>query len=382
MPELPSSTGLNQTGGSGIGADSIILNAVSSPLPVMVMNSSPIPVKIVSESVGLGKQEQPQNTWTDKSNLTGMDRLIQGFGKAQQQNRMRADALRGGGSAGKGMDWSGMKAGLGTAAMAILGPLKSNFVDPMIGLAKSGFGAGVSRGMGGQTLFKVFEVVGVTLGAKFLPIIIKASSWMLSLTEGMKDGSTVIGKFFDDLAILGDKVFRAFQWLDNWGKKEGEQGNFSDIYDRETTSLLGTGIPKSMLPPGMGDLLQSLEGLMTGKGGGIGAGGKNSGIPASQTPIGDWLPKEWQKGMKKLPGGSGTKADPLTTAMQDIITSMKQNIGGQGAISDVGNLRQQAQMAAMQDPLEARMKTTMLEAIDAFLAGMPQLIQNTDPNGK
>lgn len=82
------------------------------------------------------------------------------------------------------------------------------------------------------------------------------------------------------------------------------------------------------------------------------------------------------------PGGDNrpSPAARFNTALRDVVTSLRMQMGPPAAILASGGVNRQAQMDSMkEDPLERRMRERSFAALEMFMQAIPKIEQNTQP---
>jgi len=239
---------------------------------------------------------------------------------------------------------AGAVAGLAVgAAVAVLDQVKSIFIDPLVSAAKGGFQAGVSHGSGIEVLGKSAMTLGVSMGTVLLPAVLRVSAAMVGLSTQIEEikgnfkqlGMVVAPLTTSALGEDGGKLFDIFfpfvSMAADRKKEDGILGSLSKFGSVLT-------LPGSMFRAFTGRHL-----------------------------FGD--PEKANRAEKE--------------GLGDVIQSLRQSMGPPSAYHGVADVRQAAQLAALEDPLERRMRDLMIKALeraDADMFGkLHAIAENTKP---
>jgi hypothetical protein len=237
----------------------------------------------------------------------------------------------------------GQFAGMATAAGAVAGgiglavagleQLKATFIDPILGAAKGGFDRGIARGAGVETLGKTFEVLGVTVGVMLLPAVIQLATEALTLSNIFKDFADSPGG----------------KWMLKMSGAGGVPGT-------------GGASPLTTMLAGREAILQKIDKL----------------------PI---IGEKFSEVTKNL----GIRPDITKTLERDktnmakVLQAMLESQGAKASFVGLTDIREQAQLAAMQSPLEREMQNLQIEYLRKFInqtAGdIAETAKNTRPPG-
>lgn len=223
----------------------------------------------------------------------------------------------------------GTVAGVAAAGVGLLTKgfeeLKATFIDPILGAAKGGFDRGVEKGAGTEVVGRAFEHLGMTVGLMLLPATVQLAATALAVAETFKEWKPLLEATMPALRLIAG----------------GPQGVAS-----KGMALAGRAIdPFGMLPAERRQKIVEF------------------GNPFAQF------------------AGGVAKKEPK--AMDTILRLLEMSQGAKPGFVGVTDIRAQAQMAAMQDPLEAEARKEMLEMIreirgNATLADVKKIATNTD----
>lgn len=232
-----------------------------------------------------------------------------------------------------------------TAAKSVVGALgvvKKTFVDPFIGIAKAGFDAGLHKGAGAGTLFKSFETLGVAIGVTLIPAVIKLSVAALEAADAWIGEKQRIKQFRAEGGVLGIDFDNAGRRIDRGpNDKRSWLGMFDDWSDRNF-------------------------------------GGGAAGFISNNLGVGRMTPEERKKWNRDH--ATGPAMDKNT---EMILTSLRNGAGGSHAMyMGLSDIREQAQMAAQVDPLEALQRKLIIDAINDWMTSGRQNLEKTANNTK
>lgn len=301
-------------------------------IPVRLVYTAPIPVRVVGGGGGGGGGRGPLDNPTGKRLASVFDRLPRELtgvlGRGERYGR-GAERLVG---TGTGI---GTAAGLGAAAgigffLAGLSELKGTFIDPLVGAAKGGFQAGITKGSGAEALGESFKLLGVGLGALLLPTVIRLSAAAIGLagTFDQMDntllGSTVGSNPGMDLLgyLTGNQ---GGGWLESATRAGSGQGTAAgDVIAGIDEKLGGLGLPQYLRPSA--PLI-----AMTGKGF----------------------------------GQADAVGQKEKSALADVVTYLKQSVTPPAQTLGVADVRAAVQAAALnRDPLEERARQAVVKGIE------------------
>lgn len=268
------------------------------------------------------------------------------FGRSGQAGRWVesfASKFTGGGATGSAIAGS---AGLAVAGVGmVLDKVKSVFIDPLVSAAQGGFQAGVSHGSGIEVLGKSAMVLGVSLGVFMLPAVLRVSAALVGLSTQVEE----IKRNFTQLS----RVLAPFA-------THGVEGGAGDLFNLFMPfASRAAGIKKS-------------DGI-------LGAGSK---AVTAGGPLGS---------MFKAFTGKDLLGDPQKlkkaeqNAFADVVASLRQSMGPPAGYHGIADVRQAAQLAALEDPLERRMRDLMVKELEKMQGGdwltwISQIAQNTKPS--
>jgi len=410
IEQLPSPMNDPQpTGGSGgtqkIVSDYAVANLVVEVVPVKVVNWPSMfgkgpPALPSSATRGLGSGQNSQSdaafvrvinsepikvvlTGNDKSNSvlgsnkpgTGVESLYKTLGNSSKK---QADGIASlyksvsGGGAGAGSlgaeaaSLSRAAGALAPAALALL-PVAIGLqaITPMLGAIKGGFDSGVQRGAGTSVLGKAAEALGVSFGVILLPAVVKVGGALLGMAEYVsKEVAPAMQKWVGKLAST-------FGGTD---EKTGEKKN--GILGSVLNADVNKYNPQEFLIRNANPFSLILQGL-----------GK-AGIINKQTPVtpGQLITKIAGSAFKAAGGNvaeiTGKVNSYESKGEKDFLESLKKSLAPQASYQGIADVRQQAQLAALnEDPIERRNKEELYKFLQAMPDTIKQIASNTKPQG-
>ena len=295
-------------------------------LKVKVMNQSPVPVTLASGSItGVGKAVNKPGPINVPKAGGGLE-LVAGLGKV---------------------------AGALFSLSMLMVPFNATFAQ-LIGAVHGGVSSGFGKGSGADVLGNAASALGVALGVNVLPAVIELSAELLELAEDFTITNRSIREFRKDGKQMGDT-------FDNSGKKinrgEGDTRDWLDMFDDWTDRF------------------------------------------AERNNF--WHSQEKKDAMKRKPAGDANKppTPPLNETPEEkaarersqrrdkfksmVVQSLEASLGPQAGYHGVADVRQQAQLAAMEDPIVRMSRTMIVEMLQDWKAnGGAKNVQNIANNTK
>lgn len=322
----------------------------------LVGQKRPLDVRVVGGSGGPDGFKNPLGEKKPALDRSVFDKLPKQFGGAlgrgdavgRKFESLTKSLAKNSSMGGVRVNAGGLGAAVGLAAGVFVGALekgKQLFIDPLINAAMGGLQTGINRGMGVETFGKVFEVVGVTLAVSFLPHVLRAAASMMEFNESLKRNRDLLDGFADGLVTAGDPfthpVKKTFDVLDLYMDKAGYGG-------KNGRSQAGEGV--DMIADALG---------------------------ATETK--DYFRRKL--GYQSTKDGKGpAPVDPKQRWVELLAARLQNQEGGKPYYSGIADVREQAQLAALnQDPLDAQMKRMLLEAIPKIVAASERSAGNTEP---
>lgn len=279
-------------------------------LKVKVMNQSPMPVMLTGGSItGIGKQvNKPGPLNVPKGGGGGGTSLIAGLGAAA--------------------------AGFFTAAK-LMEPFNAT-IGSLIESVKGGVAGGFTKGAGGEVLGKAATALGVALGVNLLPQIIETSAAMIDLADDFTKTNRNIRQFRKEGQMMGDTFNNAGEKIN---RGEGDTRSWLDMLDDWSDRVA--------------ERNDFFGGLVRGSRKKSGPAGE-----AAKGPDGRPLPETAEEKAAREKRAKREKMEGM------IYQSIQSSLGPQASYQGVADVRQQAQLAAMEDPINRMIRDMAVEALN------------------